>query len=231
MVRSNINGAIHLLRWLPALKHICYLSSVAVYGPPATLPCAETHPTEPTRLYGVTKLALEHFLRIYSNRSALFCAVLRISSVYGFPCEGIESSGAVSTFLRMSAEGRPIRLVKTARLLRDYVHVADVAEAVSTSTSRRCSGVFNIASGRGHSLLDIAEHAGKIVGKTPEIVIDQGLEPDSDFTTDVTYDTKRADRELGWQAQTRLYDAMRTLYENRLAQSELRTANVQVEHE
>lgn len=119
MVRTNLNGASYLLRRLPALRHVSYLSSVAVYGPPQTLPCPEIHPTEPTRLYGVTKLALEHFLRLHAGRNDLTLSVLRLSSVYGFPDAGLESSGAVTTFLRLSAEGKPIRLIRTAGLLRD----------------------------------------------------------------------------------------------------------------
>lgn len=220
MVRTNINGAIHLLRRLPALRHVSYLSSVAVYGPPQTLPCPETHPTEPTRLYGMTKLALEHFLRIHADRNGLSLSVLRISSVYGFPDEGLESSGAVATFLRLSAEGKPIRLIRTARLLRDYVHVADVAEAVVASVKKSCAGTFNIASGEGHSLLEIAQQAGRIAGTATAIIVDQEREPDSDFTNDSVYDITRAQASLGWCGQTSLFTAMRVLYNMHRTQAE-----------
>lgn len=217
MVRTNINGAIHLLRRLPSLRHVSYLSTVAVYGPPQTLPCPETHPTEPTRLYGMTKLALEHFLQIYADRNGLSLSVLRISSVYGFPSEGIGSSGAVATFLRLSAEGKPIRLVRTAGLLRDYVHVTDVAEAVAASAAGRCPGIFNIASGQGYSLLEIAQQAGRIAGTAPAILVDQEREPDSDFTKDCVYDITRAQASLEWRARTPLFGAMRTLYDSHRA--------------
>lgn len=226
MVRTNINGAIHLLRRLPALRHVSYLSTVAVYGPPQTLPCPEAHPTEPTRLYGMTKLALEHFLRIHADRNDQSLSVLRISSVYGFPDEGVESSGAVATFLRLSAEGKPIRLVRTAELLRDYVHVTDVAEAVAASATGRCPGIFNIASGQGHSLIEIAQQAGRIAGTAPAILVDQEREPDSDFTKDCVYDITRAQASLEWCARTPLFGAMRILYDRHQAQTTVGPAGV-----
>lgn len=212
MVQVNVMGLINLLRHLPRLQHITYVSSVAVYGPPRFLPCPESHPTAPTRLYGVTKLAAEHFFRLQAGRSGLSLSVLRLSSVYGFPDPLLESGSAIPTFLRLCHDGSPIRLIRTAHLLRDYIHVSDVVSAVGGSLARRASGVFNIASGQGHSLADIARMAGEITRTTPQIRVDPEAGPDSDFTSDIVYDITRARSLLMFEPRVPLVEGMESLY-------------------
>lgn len=211
MVSVNILGSINLLRSLPLLEHITFISSVAVYGPPQVLPCDEAHPIRPTRLYGVTKHAMENLFRLHAKRNGLSMSALRIASVYGFRDE--KAAGAIGTFISRCHNHLPLRIIKTGKLLRDYIHVADAVNAIWTSTMRRISGTFNIASGEGHSLLDIAYKAGEIVGWKPEIIWDFDTEPDFDFTTDVTYDIRKARRAWGYNPQVSILEGMRKSHE------------------
>ena len=213
MIAVNLQGTMHLLAHLPGLSHITFVSSVAVYGPPHVLPCTEEHPTRPTQLYGVLKLATENLLRLHARRTGIALSVLRVSSVWGFPDPTLSRGGAISTFLRTLSEGKPVRLVRTAKLLRDYVHVDDVVAAIGTSAERRASGVFNIASGEGHSLVDIATTAAQVVGCEPEFEWDERLEPASDFVTDITYDVRRAMAVLDYRPAISLTEGLRVLYE------------------
>lgn len=211
MIRVNVSGTIYLLRQLPNLRHICYFSSVAVYGPPKIVPCPEFHPTEPTRLYGVTKLAVENLLRIHAEHVGITLSVLRPSSVYGFPDPTLESTRAIPTFMRRCVAGEPIRIIRTGSLLRDYVHVLDVIEATMTAVSHRVSGTYNIASGEGRSLLEIARMVGEVVGVSPEILEDTEHGPDPDFCTDIVYDISSAKKHLGYGPRVRMHDALRWL--------------------
>ena len=211
MVAVNLQGTIHLLAHLPKLSHVTFVSSVAVYGPPHVLPCTEEHPTRPTQLYGVLKLATENLLRLHARRTDMTVSVLRVSSVWGFPDQTLSRGGAISTFLRAFCERKPVRLVRTARLLRDYVHVNDVVGAIGTSAERRASGVFNIASGEGHSLVDVATTAAQVAGCAPEFEWDESLEPASDFVTDITYDIRRATEALDYRPAISLIEGLRVL--------------------
>ncbi|MBI2500099.1 MAG: NAD(P)-dependent oxidoreductase, partial [Deltaproteobacteria bacterium] len=58
-IKLNVLATINLLSLVPHLRHFVYASSMMVYGYPQLTPLPERHPTEPTNIYGVAKLAAE----------------------------------------------------------------------------------------------------------------------------------------------------------------------------
>lgn len=210
LIAANVTGTIHLLRHLPALRRVVFVSSVAVYGPPRCCPCTEDHPLAPTRLYGVSKVLTEHLLRLFAGRTAAGLTVLRVSSIYGFTDPG-SSQGAAATFLRRSRDGLPLSLVRTAALKRDYIHCDDVGAAVTAAIEADATGTFNIASGTGCSLLELAHLAAEVVGSRPRVEIDPAIEPDSDFVTDVVYDVSRAHAAFGFRPVVTLKEGLTRL--------------------
>lgn len=210
LIAANVTGTIHLLRHMPALRRVVFVSSVAVYGPPRCCPCTEDHPLAPTRLYGVSKVLTENLLRLCAGRAATGLAVLRVSSIYGFT-DPVRAEGAAATFLRRSREGLPLSLVRTAALKRDYIHCDDVATAVTAAVESGVNGTFNVASGTGCSLLDLAHRAAEVVGSQPRIEIDPAIDPDADFVTDVVYDVSRAHAAFGFRPAVTLTQGLTRL--------------------
>src|SRR5207253_6593327 len=83
---SNVVASAQWLSRLPEIKarKIIYISSGGtVYGPPQSLPINEQHPTSPMSSYGITKLAIEKYVAMYSAMYGIEYRILRPSNVYG----------------------------------------------------------------------------------------------------------------------------------------------------
>jgi len=161
-----------LLCVLEALRHrphiaLTYLSSGgAVYGNPARLPVRETDRTEPVSPYGALHLACEDYAQMYARRFGVRLQILRCSNVYGPNQSSRGDQGAVAIFLDRVARGLPLHVFGDGSALRDYVLVDDVADAVARVIVDRLDvGVVNLGSGRGLTVLDIAEAVGDVVGR------------------------------------------------------------------
>ncbi len=157
-----VEAPLRFLRALPAdPSALAYLSSVQVYGRPVRLPVDEDHPTEPLTVYGVAKLCAEQYLAIACGARATAFAALRPAYIYG---PGQHSGNVIPRFLEALRGGQPPVVHGPGDDLRDDVHVDDVARAVELSLDRRAQGVFNVASGRPHTLREVAEAACRVAG-------------------------------------------------------------------
>ena len=196
-------------RFLAALPQfpdaVVYASSIEVYGAPETLPVAEEHPTNPTRVYGAAKLAGEHFLRISLRDTDASFAALRLAFVYG---PGQHEQNAIPRFLAGLRRGDPPRLRGSGSEVRDDVFVGDVARAMHLALTNRADGVFNIATGRPHTLLAVADAACKISDSQLQPVV--GAEPTS--WIDRWYAVAGARDAFGFEAQTSLDDGLRSMW-------------------
>jgi UDP-glucose 4-epimerase len=145
------------VRLLRALDHapasFVNMSSVQVYGAPVHLPIDEDHPKDPFTAYGVAKLYAERVLDICGNQRGTAVASLRVAFVYG---PGQHSGNVLPRFIREVKQGRAPLVHGSGADLRDDVYVADVARAVQMALEQRARGSFNVASGRPHTLRDVA---------------------------------------------------------------------------
>lgn len=172
-------------------------SGGAVYGPQARLPIAEDAPTDPISAYGIGKLATEKLLGLYRLIGPLDHAVLRVANPFGPGQLPDRPQGVIATMIRRALDGRPIDIWGDGSVVRDYLHVADVCDAllraaVADSETR----VFNIGSGVGRSLASVAGDIARVLGRPLDIRY-QAARP-ADIPANVL-DIARADRELGWR--------------------------------
>ena len=197
------------IRFLDALaeppRSVVYASSIEVYGVPEMLPVAEEHPTNPTSVYGAAKLAGEHYLRISLRDTASSLALLRLAFIYG---PGQHEHNVIPQFLAGLRRGEPPSLRGNGAEVRDDVFVGDVARAVELAVTRRADGVFNIATGLPHTLLDVAEAACEVsgLGLRPSL----GSEPSR--WVDRWFEVSRARDTLGFNARTSLEDGLRSMW-------------------
>ncbi len=170
-------------------------SGGAVYGEAYKLPIHENAPCHPLSTYGETKLEAERFIAAAPFEGVK--TILRYGNVYGPGQDPGSNNGVIAIFAHLLGEGRRPVFFGDGSQLRDYVHVEDVAGAHLRAMQACISGVFNIASGRGHTLAQvyhkIADDLG-VNGLTPRYAPANSFEVRRNVL-----DIRRAEALLGWQ--------------------------------
>ncbi len=124
----NINGSQTILE--AARKHdvnrVINASSSSVYGKPQYLPYDEDHTHEPVSPYGASKIAVEHYMRVYNEVYDLPTASLRYFTVYG---PRMRPNMAISNFVSRCMRGEPPEIYGDGRQTRDFTYIDDVVDA------------------------------------------------------------------------------------------------------
>jgi UDP-glucose 4-epimerase len=154
--QCNILGSLNVI--LAAVrtkvKKFIYISTGgAVYGevPECHLPPDEDYPVNPISQYGISKHTVEHYLFLYHRLYGLPYTVLRYPNVYGQRQTPHGEAGVVSIFSLLLLSGKPCTIFGDGCKTRDYVFIADVADANLRATTSDFVGILNIGSGRGTS--------------------------------------------------------------------------------
>jgi UDP-glucose 4-epimerase len=149
-----------------SVRRIIYASSASVYGNPKSLPMYETDMPAPITPYCIAKLAGEHLLSFYAQRSKLSWMALRFFNVYGpgQPTDAYYTS-VVLTFLRRLARGEVPIIDGRGEQSMDFVHVKDVARAVGMALDSEATGeILNVGTGTQTTVAQLADHLIKAVG-------------------------------------------------------------------
>jgi dTDP-L-rhamnose 4-epimerase len=111
----------------------------------------------PASAYGLSKLAQEDLLKLVGDRQGLEWIILRYGAVQGRP-QPFQNAyfGALRIFSLRLAHGQPPVLLEDGNQLRDFIDVEDVARANLTALAELAPGVYNVASGRAHTVIDLA---------------------------------------------------------------------------
>lgn len=191
---------------------LIFLSSGgAVYGDAETLPISEDHPTRPKGFYGLQKLYLENAFAATANEGGHEFVALRVSNPYGSR-KMKTGQGVVPILLNALREDTPFRIFGEGTAQRDYIHLRDLCRAVEAAMGAPLGGqssVLNIGSGRGISLDELIAMAETVTGKT---LVREHVPSDLDVRSNVL-DCSRAERVLGWRAETSFEDGLRELVE------------------
>ena len=209
-VETNLIPTLRLLSELrncPIASVLFASSGGTVYGMPEAIPIAETHRTKPVCAYGITKLAIEHYLELQLSLYGTPYRVLRLANPYGEGQRPDGAQGAVGVFAGRALMGEPIDIWGDGSVVRDYLHASDVANAfVRALHYDGTTRVFNIGAGRGHSLLDIARALESVLGKR----IERRHSPKRTFDIPVNVlDISLARRELSWHPSIGLEDGLK----------------------
>jgi UDP-glucose 4-epimerase len=184
------------------LRRIVFVSSGGtVYGVPSALPIAEDAPTDPICAYGITKLAAEKYLHLYGHLHGLDHRVLRVANPFGEHQVSRRQQGVVAAFMRAAARGEPLVIWGDGAVIRDYIYVGDVVDALLRAgmVERPEHRVLNIGSGRGRSLNEVADAVEAVAGR-PLPREHRDARP-VDVPT-IVLDVERARRALGWTPAT-----------------------------
>jgi UDP-glucose 4-epimerase len=168
-IQTNVCDTVALLQAAISAKvrRFVFISSGGtVYGVPKSVPIEETHVLEPTSSYGIGKLAIEHYLRLFHTLHGLNHVILRLSNPFGPGQDPNRSQGAVSVFLQRVLHNREIEIWGDGSVVRDYVYIEDAIRGILAAANH--SGperIFNIGSGTGRSLNELIEMIEVVSGK------------------------------------------------------------------
>ena len=136
---------------------LLYISSGGtVYGEAGSLPINENHVTKPISPYGLTKLTLENYARLYRATKGLDYVCVRPANAYGVGQLPFKGQGFVSTAVASVLKNRAVNIFGSTGTVRDYVYVSDLAEGIFNVLQHGYLGeTYNIGSGIGLSNLDV----------------------------------------------------------------------------
>jgi len=143
----NVAGLINVLEASKdtKVKSVVFSSSAAVYGDNTNLPLQETEKLKPTSFYGITKMATEHYLRIYHDLFGINATVLRFANVYGERQGMTGEGGVISIFVKKIAKGEPLEIFGSGEQTRDFIYVKDIACALCLAVRHQGFGIFNVS--------------------------------------------------------------------------------------
>lgn len=172
----NVIGTLNILRAL-AEGHgkLIFASSAAIYGDNPNLPLRETERPKPLSPYGVTKVTAEEYLRVYHDLYGLPVVSLRYFNVFGPRQSANQYAGVISIFINRALIGEPLVIFGDGKQTRDFIYVKDVVKAnlIVAETRRANGGVFNVATGRQTSILELAMKVIEVTGTTSSIIFDK----------------------------------------------------------
>jgi len=209
-VQSNLLATIGLLEHMRSLKNIplVFISSGGtIYGKPQIIPIPETHPTEPQCSYAIVKLTIEKYLALYHLLYGINYRILRLANPYGPGQEANRNQGLIGAFLPNILGDRPIEVWGDGSTVRDYFYIGDAIEALLLA--EHYSGnhrIFNIGSGRGHSIKEIIAALEVATGRKAKIRFTEKRE--FDILVNIL-DITLAQKELGWRPSTVLNEGLR----------------------
>jgi UDP-glucose 4-epimerase len=155
---------------VPQPPLVMFPSSRLVYGKPQFLPVNEEHPLLPQSFYAAHKITVENYLRVLAQTRGLPFCILRLSNPYG-PFQPLEarSYGIVNEFVRMAAEGEPIRIFGDGAQIRDYIYVDEVSAVfMLCAQNPACWGeTFNLGGRSKIRMVDAANEIARLAGGRP----------------------------------------------------------------
>jgi nucleoside-diphosphate-sugar epimerase len=165
----NARGTLNLLRLSQkhGVRKFVHASTGSVYGQPITRPQDETHPTVPTTLYGVSKLAGEGYVRVFHSLYGLDTTVLRHFHVYGPRQENDAGAGVVWIFMQRALEGKGPVIHGDGSQQRAFTYVGDVVAAnLHVAVTEGTAGqVYNCSSGVSTTVGELADEVLEMTGR------------------------------------------------------------------
>ncbi|MEV0602959.1 UDP-glucose 4-epimerase GalE [Streptomyces sp. NPDC050315] len=185
--RNNVGGTMDLLAAMrvAGVRTLVFSSTAATYGEPVNTPITETDPTVPTSPYGASKLAVDHMISGECAAHGLAAVSLRyfnVAGAYGECGERHDPESHLIPLVLQVAQGRRESIsvfgddypTPDGTCVRDYIHVADLADAHLLALDAAVAGehlICNLGNGNGFSVREVIETVRAVTGHPiPETV-------------------------------------------------------------
>jgi len=189
-------------------------STGSVYGEPVESPQTEKHARVPTSPYGVSKMAAEEYLRIWSKLYSTKYVALRYYNVYGPRQSANESTGGgvIPVFANRILTGQPLVVDGTGKQQRCFTYVSDVTKSnLLSATTKDCwCDAYNIAADERIDILSLAKLMMEVSGA--KVPIKFGPERPGDI---MKFDPsiERAAHRFGYAPKVTLKDGLRNYFD------------------
>jgi UDP-glucose 4-epimerase len=213
----NVSGTLHVLQALGQLAgrtgrvpRLVFGSTVAVYGIVGERPISEDALPLPTTPYGATKLAADRAIGFQAATGALAAVSLRCFNVAGATAQTVDTdlTRVLPKALAVAAGTEPYFVMNgDGSSTRDYLHVADLADAYAAALDAAEPGrhtIYNTGSGLPVSLRDVIDGVQRVTGR--DVAIRHN--PPQNEPAALLADTSRIRRELAWEPHRSQLDTM-----------------------
>ena len=168
----NAEGTLNVLHASvkAGVKKFVHASTGSVYGEPKMFPTDEHHPLNPVSYYGVSKLAGEKYVRLFSDMFKMDATILRYYHVFGPRQDNSDVGGVVSIFGRKVHQNEPITIYGDGTQIRSFTYVKDVVainKFVAAHEATR-GEAYNCASGVQVTIQQLADGVKAYFGR-PEL--------------------------------------------------------------
>jgi UDP-glucose 4-epimerase len=216
--RNNVVNTLTLLEAMldQDIKRLVFSSTCAVYAETEQMPLREDAPQDPVSPYAFSKLAIERMIRDFSRSYGLDYVLLRYFNAAGASPDGAHGEDhrpethllplALKTVLGQQQELLVFGTdypTPDGTCIRDYVHVEDLAlahelalQVISTGEKSHGGHVFNIGTGRGHSVMEVLGAVERVTGKPVPFAVAERRPGD---TPRLVASSEKIRRELGWK--------------------------------
>lgn len=159
-IESNLLPTINLLDLCRNynIQQILFISSGgAVYGASANFVHKEEDALFPNSSYGIMKLTIEKYLKLYHHLYGLNYLSLRLSNPYGI-FHFSDKQGVINIALRRAMDNREFEVWGDGTGIKDYIYSEDVARIIFLLLGNALQNtVLNVGSGKGHSINEILQ--------------------------------------------------------------------------
>ncbi|MFJ9853394.1 UDP-glucose 4-epimerase GalE [Streptomyces sp. NPDC101150] len=184
---NNVGGTMELLAAMrtAGVRKLVFSSTAATYGEPEQIPIAESAPTAPNNPYGASKLAVDHMISGEAAAHGLAAVSLRyfnVAGAYGDCGERHQPESHLIPLVLQVAQGKREAIsvfgddypTSDGTCIRDYIHVADLAEAHLLALDAATAGehlICNLGNGNGFSVREVIETVRNVTGHSiPEVI-------------------------------------------------------------
>ncbi len=165
----NIMGLLNVLDACTKnrIKKIIFTSASSLIGEPESPEVSEVHPARPRTAYGISKLASEHYLRLYYTMGQLDHVIFRFFNIYG----PHQRNGLIPSIHSRIFRNEPLTVFGKGDQIRDYVFIRDVVPFFERAVSGDAADnmTLNMGTGHGTSILDIMHAISDTMDAKPRI--------------------------------------------------------------
>jgi len=198
---ENVLSTYNLLESIKKPTKVIFNSSAAVYGS-VTKKLDEQSKCMPDTIYGLSKKVCEEIVRHHQMKLGGKYIILRPFNIYG---PG-NRKGVIHSFYSSISKANKVVVTGNGRQKRDFLFIEDTVDAIIKAIDKNVSGVFNLATERSYSILELSKIFRKIMNRDFEINF---TKDDDQKTGTLNLDTHLARNVLNWRPQTDLLTGLR----------------------
>ena len=181
-------------------------SGGALAGPGSAIPTKETQKPRPISPYGVAKLAASEYLAMYERTYGLEHVVIAPANVYGPRQRAHAEGGVVAIFVETLMAGRAATIFGDGSQTRDFVYVADVADAFYKAASTKSVGrTYNVGTGTETTITDLYALISQATGGPSKPIFEAAKPGDIERSA---LDASAAVRGLDWAPWTAVVEGI-----------------------